>query len=134
AKTQTVNRKNHGNAPLQSGHDPETTFKPPSSGGIKVLRGVQLIDKSVAVSVAIPGAVNTAITQNSNVDTGNLGRNSSAANPALPPAKAASIILDGMEAGKLDILVGKDAKLLNLLWRIAPAWSIGFVQREMAKM
>jgi short-subunit dehydrogenase len=47
---------------------------------------------------------------------------------------AAKTILDGMEAGKLHILIGSDARMLWRLVRLAPAWAIGFIQKQMAKM
>ena len=38
----------------------------------------------------------------------------------MPPDKAASIILDGVEASRPRILVGTDARIVDLLVRIAP--------------
>jgi short-subunit dehydrogenase len=38
----------------------------------------------------------------------------------MPPAKAAAVILDGVVAGKSRILVGNDARVVDLLVRIAP--------------
>ncbi|HEX3873659.1 MAG TPA: SDR family NAD(P)-dependent oxidoreductase [Solirubrobacteraceae bacterium] len=42
----------------------------------------------------------------------------------MDPAKAARIIVDGVEAGRPRILVGKDAKLVDLLVRLAPAQAV----------
>jgi short-subunit dehydrogenase len=42
----------------------------------------------------------------------------------MDPAKAARIILDGVEAGKPRILVGNDAKLVDLIVRLAPAQAV----------
>lgn len=50
---------------------------------------------------------------------------------ALPADEAARIILDGIEAGRLHILVGSDAKLMNLATRIAPKQAVRMIQRQM---
>jgi NAD(P)-dependent dehydrogenase (short-subunit alcohol dehydrogenase family) len=42
----------------------------------------------------------------------------------MDPAKAARIIVDGVEAGRPRILVGNDAKLVDLLVRVAPAEAV----------
>ena len=93
----------------------------------------ELLDTNVGVSVIMPGAVNTAITENSGV-----------AAPATPgdPSKlpmtsaerAAEIMLDGIERNRLHIYVGKDARLMNLAIRIAPKRAIGFIQKQMKSM
>ena len=40
----------------------------------------------------------------------------------MPPSRAATIILDGVEAGRSRVLVGNDAKLVDLLVRLLPRW------------
>lgn len=40
----------------------------------------------------------------------------------MPPAQAAAIILDGVQAGKSRVLVGNDARLVDLLVRLLPRW------------
>ncbi len=95
----------------------------------------ELLDTNVGVSVIMPGAVATNISVNSGVDMGAMGAtDSKAASRALPAENAAKIILDGIEAGRLHILVGKDAKMLNKLVRIAPAWAIRFIQKQMKSL
>jgi short-subunit dehydrogenase len=42
----------------------------------------------------------------------------------MDPAKAARIILDGVDAGKSRILVGNDAKLVDMIVRLAPAQAV----------
>lgn len=92
----------------------------------------ELMDTKVDVSCVMPGAVNTHISQNSGVEMKGSADASGARMTSAPDA--AKIILDGMEAGKLHILVGSDAKMLFRLVRLAPTWAIGFIQRQMAKM
>jgi NAD(P)-dependent dehydrogenase (short-subunit alcohol dehydrogenase family) len=40
----------------------------------------------------------------------------------MPPPQAAKIILDGVDAGKSRVLVGNDAKLVDVLVRLLPRW------------
>jgi NAD(P)-dependent dehydrogenase (short-subunit alcohol dehydrogenase family) len=118
---------------------PGQTMYGVSKAGVKLLTEglyAELADTSVQVSVVMPGAVDTNISSNSGVkmpgkakeDAGN-----SAMKP-LPAPDAARIILDGMEAGRLHILVGRDAKALWFLSRIAPRRSIRLIQKQMKKM
>lgn len=93
-----------------------------AKAGVKLLTEglyAELIDTPVGVSVVLPGAVDTAIAQNSGVDIPLLADGAEALKP-LPAADAARIILDGIEAGRVRILVGKDARLLHGASRVAP--------------
>lgn len=89
---------------------------------------------NLRVSCVMPGAVNTNISKNSGVEMSAGGDPEAAAARTLPAPDAAKIILDGMEADKLHILVGSDAKMLFRLVRLAPAWAIRFIQKQMSKM
>lgn len=91
----------------------------------------ELLDSNVGVSVIMPGAVATNITSNSGLDDQGAD---SAEGKALPADKAAEIILSGIEKGKLHITVGRDAGGLWVLYRLAPAWSIRFIQKMMKRM
>jgi NAD(P)-dependent dehydrogenase (short-subunit alcohol dehydrogenase family) len=118
---------------------PGQTMYGVSKAGVKLLTEglyAELADTSVQVSVVLPGAVDTNITSNSGVEPlgqPKEGKTNNAMKP-LPAPDAARIILDGMEAGRLHILVGRDAKALWWLSRIAPTRSIRFIQRQMKKM
>lgn len=116
---------------------PGQTMYGASKAAVKLLtEGVyaELADTTVGVSVVMPGAVDTNIMQNSGVTSGAPAQAGDASMKPLPAAEAAAIILDGIEAGRLHILVGKDAKALWLLTRVAPARSIRFIQRQMKKL
>src|SRR3954451_9734381 len=68
----------------------------------------ELANTNVKVTVVFPGAINTNITKNSGL---NVPRQSAADNKSikiLSPAKAAQIIIDGMESNQYRVLVGKD--------------------------
>ena len=88
----------------------------------------------VEVSVVFPGAVSTDITSNSGVDVPGGATEGSSRMPTTSPEDAASIILDGMEEGDLHIYVGKDAKLMGVVNRVAPRRSIHLIQRQMRKL
>jgi short-subunit dehydrogenase len=80
----------------------------------------------IGVTVVHPGGVATAIAQNARRPEGvtpeeieaQLKRASRAL--TLPPAQAGEIIVDAIERRAARVLVGRDAKLLALLERIAP--------------
>jgi short-subunit dehydrogenase len=81
----------------------------------------------VTVCVVHPGGINTAIANNAiHVDE----RDDSARQKEMttfnkelkmPPAKAADIIVNGIEKNKSRILIGPDAKLMDWIARIFPA-------------
>ncbi|MAM61960.1 SDR family NAD(P)-dependent oxidoreductase [Maritimibacter sp. UBA3975] len=114
---------------------PGQTMYSATKAGVKLMtEGIyaELMNSRVDVSVVMPGAVNTHITENSGVKMSGSADASGARMTSAPDA--ARIILDGMEAGKLHILVGSDSKMLFRLVRLAPTWAIGFIQKQMAKM
>jgi hypothetical protein len=54
--------------------------------------------------------------------------------PVTPADVAARIMLDGIERDKWRILVGRDARMMNLAIKIVPRQAIRMVQRQMAKV
>lgn len=92
----------------------------------------ELLDTNVRVSVIMPGAVNTGITQNSGLDVTAEGQSSRM--PMTSAPRAAEIMLAGIERDRLHIFVGKDAVLMNLAIRIAPRPAIRFVRKQMSRL
>src|SRR5690242_14066108 len=87
---------------------------------------------NVHVTVVFPGAVATNITGNSGVDIPvSPEQAAAAARRTLAADKAARIILDGMERDAYRVMVGGDAKLMDRLYRLAPARAAGFIARQM---
>lgn len=114
---------------------PGQTMYSASKAGVKLLtEGLysELMNTKVGVSVVLPGAVNTNIMVNSGIAA--RGSADAASAKMTSAQDAAQIILDGIEAGRLHILVGSDAKMLFRLVRLAPAWAIRFINKQMAKM
>ena len=91
------------------------------------LRG-ELRSKRIHVTVVHPGGVRTNIARNArvrNVDPERVEQGQQQWEKALrmPPEQAAAIILRGIERNRDRILVGNDARLLDIFARIAP---VGF--------
>jgi NAD(P)-dependent dehydrogenase (short-subunit alcohol dehydrogenase family) len=93
----------------------------------------ELLETRVGVSVVFPGAVATEITANSGVAVprGAATEEAASAHRTTPADEAARIIVDGIEGGRLHILVGRDAQAMNVLNRLAPRRSIHLIQRKM---
>lgn len=107
-----------------------------AKAGVKLLTEAlyaELADTKVGVSVIMPGAIRTQIMANSGIGGRDMADSAEAASRTLPAPEAARIILEGIEANRLHILVGKDASLLWKLWRLMPAKSIRFIQKQMSK-
>lgn len=79
----------------------------------------ELLETNVGVSVVMPGGVDTGIAKNSGVDLPDANQGDGAMKP-LPAADAARIMADGIEANRLHVLVGTDAKVMSLATRLAP--------------
>lgn len=94
----------------------------------------ELVGSAVGVSVVMPGAVTTSITENSGVAAPTGASAAAARMPSTSPARAASLIIRGIERNRLHVYVGKDAVAMGLAIRVAPKRAIVFVQRRMAKM
>lgn len=92
----------------------------------------ELLDTDVGVSVVMPGAVATEITANSGVEIRTTADQSDY--PTTSAEDAARIILDGIENDVLHIYVGKDAKTMALLSRLAPKRATHLIQRRMKEL
>lgn len=91
----------------------------------------------VHVSVVFPGAVGTAITENSGVAAPGSAAEQQEAGRSFPTTSAedaARIIVDGMERDRFRILVGKDARLMDRLSRLAPRRATHLIQKQMRSL
>jgi len=81
----------------------------------------ELMDTNVHVTLALPGAMETDIAKNSNVDMGAVSENTEQPKMKMLSApKAAEIIIQSMEKNKFIVYVGKDSKMLNLIYKLNP--------------
>ena len=94
----------------------------------------ELKDTNVKVTVVFPGAIGTNISVNSGVNIKNSGDAESSKFNPMPPAKAAGIIVAGMEKNKFRVLVGNDSKTMNRLYRFNPKFATGFIARQMKSL
>lgn len=92
----------------------------------------ELAGTSVKVTVVFPGAVLTNISANSGVS--GLPAPTGKKPPAIgvTPAKAAKIILKGIERNCVRVLVGTDAKIMDFLSRLAPRSAARLIQKVMS--
>ena len=90
----------------------------------------------VHVTVVIPGGMSTNMPANSGVtialpagaDVEKLAKN------LTTPEQAANAILDGMEKNAYRVLIGRDAKLMDVLYRVYPKGAAGFIARQMKSL
>jgi len=81
----------------------------------------ELMETNVHVTLALPGAMETDIAKNSNVDMGSTSGNEEQPKmKMLSAADAAKIIISSMEKNKFIVYVGKDSKMLNLIYKLNP--------------
>lgn len=89
----------------------------------------ELQGTSVAVTEVFPGAVGTEISKNSGVqsDTSSTGETARTTSPQ----EAARIIAEAIEKPRLRVMIGNDAKLFDMLSRLAPQRSIAMIANRM---
>lgn len=91
----------------------------------------ELINTNVKVTVVFPGAVNTNITKNSGLNMPPQPDTEAKAMKTLSAAKAAEIMIDGMQNDRYRVLVGKDASFMDLIYRLNPKRAAGFISKKM---
>ncbi len=86
----------------------------------------ELLNTKVHVTSVLPGAVNTAITKNSNIETKDSGNYK-----MLSAVKAAEIIIDAIEKDKFQVFVGTDSKMMNIMYKLNAKKAISFINKKM---
>ncbi len=95
----------------------------------------ELRGTSVAVTVVFPGGVATHIAENSGASIP--GRDADAATAAgslTTPADAARQIIEAVEKGSFRVVIGRDARALDLLARLSPRRATDLVAKKMASL
>jgi short-subunit dehydrogenase len=113
---------------------PGQTIYGASKAAVKLLTEglhAELDGTNVKVTVVFPGAVNTNITKNSGLQSPRQQTGAGKAPKLLPAAKAAEIIIDGMERNRYRVMVGNDAKFMDLFSRLNPKAAAGLISRKM---
>jgi len=90
----------------------------------------ELEKTNVRVMIVLPGAMNTNITTNSNV---NIDTNKEDSNfKLLEPSVAARQIIEGIEKNKFKLFLGNDSKFLRMLYKINSKAAISFINKKMS--
>ncbi len=87
----------------------------------------ELEDNNIQISVIYPGAVCTNITNNAIfLDNRDFQPDTSSIKNGIPPQEAVKEILEGIEKGKREIIIGKDARQVLFLEKLFPIkyWDI----------
>lgn len=114
---------------------PGQTIYGASKAAVKLLtEGLrsELMDTNVRVTVVFPGAVGTNIAAHSGVTIE--GETTGRSIKVLSPQKAAEIIIDGIERDRYRILVGSDARLMDLIYRVSPPRAAKFIYSQMRSL
>jgi len=116
---------------------PGQTMYGASKAAVKLMTeglSAELEGTNVKVSVIFPGGVATNITGNSGV-TMDMSRIKVSAKTqermTLTPKRAAELILHGLERERVRIIVGKDARMMDLLYRLNPERATRFIAKQM---
>ncbi len=106
-----------------------------SKAAVKILSeglASELSETRVGVTTVFPGALYTDIKANSGLGReAGAGTEGHAANSAMPPSKAAAIIIDGIEENKLRIFVGRDSKSMNVAYKFMPGVATKMIYGKM---
>jgi len=114
---------------------PGQTIYGASKAAVKLLTeglNSELMGTKIKVTAVFPGAVGTNIMKNSGVDNPMQTASGSREMKFLSPAKAAKIIIDGMESDRCRVLVGKDAKIMDFFYRLAPRSAANLIGKKMS--
>ncbi len=96
----------------------------------------ELKETNVGVTVIHPGAINTNIMTNSGVGTPESARaaEENSSYKTLPAAEAAAIIIKAIEKNKFRVMVGNDARMLDIFYRISPKRAVDMIVKKMSGM
>lgn len=89
----------------------------------------ELEKTNVRVMIVLPGAMNTNITKNSNVEVNTTKEDSNF--KLLEADVAAYKIIEGIENNKFKLFLGSDAKFLKFLYKINSKFAISYINKKM---
>jgi short-subunit dehydrogenase len=113
---------------------PGQTIYGASKAAVKLLtEGLhsELNNTNVKVTVIFPGAVNTNITKNSGLNMPQQPGTETKSLKTLSAARAAEIIINGIENNCYRVLVGKDARFMDFFYRLNPKRAANLITRKM---
>lgn len=113
---------------------PAQTVYSASKAAVKIFTEglyAELKPTNVGVTVVMPGAVNTNIMANSGVER---KIKSESTNKTTSAKKAASLMIEGIERNKFRVLIGKDAKMLDIFYRLSPRRAVNMIVKQMSNL
>lgn len=116
---------------------PGQTFYSASKAAVKIFtEGLysELKGTKVGVTVIHPGAINTNIMSNSGAESSVTVSENDAAAKTLAADKAAAIMIDAIEKNKYRVMVGKDARMLDILYRFNPKMAVNMIVKKMGNI
>ncbi len=114
---------------------PGQTIYGASKAAVKLLTEglyAELKETNIRVTVVFPGAIATNISSNSGLDIPEVGADTNY--KPMPADKAASQIISGIEKNAFRVLVGSDAKMLDMMYRFAPKFATNFITKKMKNL
>ncbi len=105
-----------------------------SKAAVRLLTEVlhsELTNTKVKAMVVMPGGIDTNITKNSGATISNEVIKGKKAYKMTSPARAAQIIIAGVEQNKSRVLVGSDAKIMDRLYRLNPVYAAKVIYNQM---
>lgn len=118
---------------------PGQTVYGASKAAVKLLTEglyAELTETNVRVTAVFPGAIATNITKNSGAKLP-AQKNTDGKKQqykTLSAEAAARQIVKGMEKDKFQLFVGRDAKLMNVLYRLSPRFATTFIAKQMKSL
>jgi len=93
----------------------------------------ELKDTNVGVTIIFPGAINTNIMSNSGVERSDAQQEAEDSGSAktLPADKAAAIMIKAIEKNKFRVTVGRDARMLDIFYRLSPKRAVDMIVKQM---
>ncbi|MDR1499622.1 MAG: SDR family oxidoreductase [Tannerellaceae bacterium] len=107
-----------------------------SKAAVKILSeglGAELSETGVGVTTVFPGAMFTDIKANSGLgEEAGAGPEGHSKDAALSPAKAARMVVDAVERGASRLYIGKDAQVMNILYRLSPSIATSMIYKKIS--
>lgn len=106
-----------------------------AKAGVKILTeglAAELSNSKVNTTVIFPGAIATDIKVNSGAEEVNKKQeNKKSVLKAMPPSKAAEIMIEAIEKNKSRVFVGSDSKAMDFLYRLNPKFATNLIAKQM---
>ncbi|MFC7493649.1 MULTISPECIES: SDR family NAD(P)-dependent oxidoreductase [unclassified Nocardioides] len=92
----------------------------------------ELLGSRVAVTTVFPGGVGTGIADNSGAAVPGMDESSDLAANLTAPDDAARQIVEGIEKGSYRVVIGRDARMVDRMTRLAPRRATELIAKRMA--